>query len=103
MVIASCTSQLLFVPHHFYVIPKLSLAEYIKGQSGSLSGGDGRFSGEYSGRGCCNNLLLQPSPATFNVGKLFYFAWFRHDIEMQDSIFHLTITENEIRNRMWVS
>jgi len=34
------------------------LAEYTKGQSGSLSGGDGRFFGKHSGRGCYNNLIL---------------------------------------------
>jgi len=50
--------QLLSAPHHFYVMPKVSLAEYIKGQSGSLSGGNDRFSGEHGGRGCCNKLLL---------------------------------------------
>jgi len=76
------------------------LAEYTKGQSGSLSGGDGRFSGEHNGRGCYNNLLLQPSLAVLNVGKLFYFAWFRYGVEVQDSIFHLTITENKIHNKM---
>jgi len=40
-------------------MPKVSLAEYTKRHSGSLSGGDDRFSDEHSGRGYCNNLLLQ--------------------------------------------
>jgi len=42
------------------------------------------------------------SLAALNVGKLFYFTWFRYDVEVQDSIFHLMITENKIHNRMWV-
>jgi len=52
-------------------MPKVFLAKYTKGQSGSLSGSDGKFSDKYGGRGCCNNFLLQPSLATLNVGKLF--------------------------------
>jgi len=99
--IASSTPTIASCTHHFYVIPKVPLAEYTKGQSGSLNGGDGRFSGgEHGGRGCYNNLFLQPSLAVLNVGKLFYFAWFRHGVEVQDSIFHLTIMENEIHNKM---
>jgi len=43
--------------------------------------------------------LLFSSLAALNVGKLFYFT-FKHGVEVQDSIFHLTITENKIHNKM---
>jgi len=79
--------QLLPAPRHFSVIPKVPLAKYTKGQSGSLSGGDDRFSSEHGGRGYYNNLLLQPSLVVLNIGKLFYFAWFRHGVEVQIRFF----------------